>query len=297
MQDLNDMYLFAKVVEHGGYSSAARLLGVPVSKLSRRIADLENSLGVRLLNRTTRKVSVTEIGHTFYRHCAALVAEASAAKDAVDRTTSQPQGLIRISCPVGVLQNNVANILSAYLAANPLVRAYVEATPRRVDVVEEGFDLALRVRIPPFEDSELVVRPLAIAESVLAASPKFFAAHGRPQTVQDIANLPTLSMAQAGEKHTWNFIGPDGKEVSVTHIPRLSIDDFHTLRVAMLDGVGISAVPKELVAADLLAGRLEEVLHGYAPPRGVFQAVFPSRRGLVPAVRGFVDALVEGFKQ
>ncbi|WP_345250549.1 LysR substrate-binding domain-containing protein [Pigmentiphaga soli] len=296
MQDLNDMFLFSKVVEHGGYSAAARALGMPVSKLSRRIASLERELGVRLLNRTTRKVSLTDIGHTYYQHCAAVAAEARAAQDAIDRTSSQPQGLIRVSCPVGLLQSNVTDILIAYQVRYPLVRVHLEATSRRVDVVEEGFDVALRVRQPPFENSELVVRPLAGAASTLVASPEFLARHGRPATIEDLSALPTVSMAQAGDRYSWTFKAPDGRDVSVSHTPRLATDDLATLRQAVLAGVGIGLVPLHLVASHLQQGALEAVLPGYTLPYSVVQAVFASRRGLVPAVREFVDALVQGFE-
>ncbi|MDX3905372.1 MAG: LysR substrate-binding domain-containing protein [Pigmentiphaga sp.] len=295
MQDLNDMYLFAKVVEHGGYTAASQALGIPVSRISRRIAMLEEGLGVRLLNRTTRKISVTEIGQTYYQHCAALVAEAAAAREAVDRTTSQPQGLIRFSCPVGLLHSDIAAIVADYLDQYPLVRVQIDATSHRVDVVEEGFDLALRVRQPPFEDSELVVRPLATARMVLVATPDFFRKYGEPQDVGDLARLPTLSMVQAAEKHIWRFAGPDGREVSVGHVPRLSVDDLTTLRAATLQGLGLACLPWYLVAADVEGGQLRVTLPQYSPPEGIVQAVFPSRRGLVPAVRQFLDALVAAY--
>lgn len=297
MQDLNDMYLFAKVVEHGGYTATARALGIPVSRISRRIAALENELGVRLLHRTTRKISVTEIGQTYYQHCAALAAEAAAAREAVDRTTSKPQGLIRFSCPVTLLHSDIGAIVANYLEQYPQVRVQIDATSRRVDVVEEGFDLALRVRTPPLEDSELVVRPLSSSRLVLVATPDFFARHGEPQDIRDLERLPTLSMMQAAERHVWRFVGPDGAEVSVGHVPRLSVDDLNTLRSTALQGLGIACLPWSLVVADVEAGLLHVTLARYSPPEGIVQAVFPSRRGLVPAVRGFLDALVAAYSR
>ena len=159
MHDLNAMYLFAKVVEHGGYTAAARALGMQTSKISRHVTDLEKALGVRLLNRTTRRMSVTDVGQTFYQHCAALVAEAQAATEIIDRTRSVPQGTVRMSCPVPLLETDVAAIVSRYLVENPLVRVHIDATSRRVNVIEEGVDVALRVRRPPLEDSGLAMRP------------------------------------------------------------------------------------------------------------------------------------------
>lgn len=296
MHDLNDMYLFAKVVEQGGYSAAARHLGMQVSRLSRRISELEASLGVRLLNRTTRKISLTDVGNTFYQHCIALVAEAQAARDTIDRTRAEPQGLVRISCPVGLLQSNVAAIVTRFLLEKPLVRVYVEATNRRVEVVEEGFDIALRVRNLPLEDSNLAVRMLANTELILIGSPGLLAQHGRPQQIADLSRYPTLSMTRPGDKYTWQFTRLDGSIEAVSLLPRLATDDFVTLHRAALIGLGITYLPKFMVQQDLASGALEHVLPELTIPQGVVHALFPSRRGLVPAVRDFIDALVEGFR-
>lgn len=295
MHDLNDMYLFAKVVEQGGYSAAARHLGMQVSRLSRRINDLEGSLGVRLLNRTTRKISLTDVGQTFYQHCVALVAEAQAARDAVDRTRAAPQGLVRLSCPVGLLHSNVAGIVARFLADKPLVRIHVEATNRRVDVVEEGFDIALRVRSLPLEDSNLAVRTLANTELILLGSPSLFALHGKPQQPADLGRFPTLSMTRPGDRYSWEFTRSDGSVETVAHLPRLATDDFVTLHRAALNGIGLTYLPKFMAQQDLASGALEHVLPELTIPQGVVHALFPSRRGLVPAVREFIDALVEGF--
>src|SRR5258706_2154742 len=161
MHDLNDMYMFAKVIEHGGYSAASRALGIATSKLSRRVSELERRLGVHLVNRTTRSISLSDTGETFYRHCLAMVAEAEAAREAIERTRSKPQGLVRVSCPVGLLLSEVGAIIARFMAENPAVRINLDGTNRRVDVINEGFDLAVRVRIPPLEDSDLALRPLA----------------------------------------------------------------------------------------------------------------------------------------
>lgn len=295
MQDLNAMYLFAKVVEHGGYTAAARVLGLQTSKLSRRISDLENELGVRLLNRTTRKMSLTEVGHTYYAHCAALVAEAESAKESVDRTRASPQGLVRVSCPVPLMHSNVGLIVSHYLRDNPDVRVHVEATNRRVDLIEEGFDVAIRVRSPPLEDSGLAIRPLDTADTALVASPSLFTHRPRPTVPAELSQFATLTMDRAAERHTWRFVAPDGSMVSVAHVPRLVTEDFQSLRQAALDGVGITYVPTYMAQFDIDTGRLERLLPEYTLPIGIVHAVFPSRRGLVPAVRTFIDALVAGF--
>src|ERR1700739_1971065 len=157
-KDLNNLYFFAKVVGCGSYTAAAEVLGMQTSKLSRRIGTLEKELGVRLLNRTTRKLSLTEAGKTLHRHCVALISEAEAAKDAINQTLSSPRGLVRVSCPTGLLQGGVADILAQFLAAYPQVQVALEATNRRVDVIDEGIDIAIRVRLPPLDESALAMR-------------------------------------------------------------------------------------------------------------------------------------------
>ena len=296
MDDLNDMYMFAKVIEHGGYSAASRALGIATSKLSRRVSELERRLGVHLVNRTTRSISLSDTGETFYRHCLAMIGEAEAAREAIERTRSAPQGLVRISCPVGLLHSDIAAMLARFMADNPAVRLSLEATNRRVDVVEEGIDVAVRVRLPPLEDSELAVRPLGKSRMVLVCSRWFIAQHGKPTSAGDLSNLPTLSMARPGNKFSWHFVADEGAEVEVPHAPRLSTDDLATLRTAALEGIGIALLPDSLIRKDLADGSLVEVLPDLKVVPGVVHAVFASRRGLIPAVRALIDALAAGFQ-
>jgi len=295
VQDLNNLYFFAKVVDFGSYTAAAKALGLQTSKLSRRIAALETELGVRLINRTTRRLSLTEAGKTFYRHCLALLDEAQAAKDAMSQILASPQGLVRISCPTGLLQGGVADILAGFLAKHPRVRVALDATNRRVDVVDEGLDIAMRVRKPPLEDSDLVIRAFGPDEMILAASPELIAVHGNPQTLEDIGRIPTLSMASAGESSTWRFLGIDGEPAELTHSPRLQTDDLFTLRRAALLGIGAVLIPRLIVAKDLEGGALIRLLPSLKAHTGLMHAIFPSRRGMVPAVRSLLDFLSEGL--
>src|SRR6266436_8653757 len=293
VQDLNNLYFFAKVVDFGSYTAAAKALGLQTSKLSRRIAALETELGVRLINRTTRRLSLTEAGKTFHRHCLALLDEAQAAKDAMSQILASPQGLVRISCPTGLLQGGVADVLARFLAKQPRVRIALDATNRRIDVVDEGLDIALRVRKPPLEDSDLAMRAFGPDEMILVASPEFIAAHGEPRTLEDIAQMPTLSMGSADERSTWRFVGMDGEPAELTHSPRLCTDDLFTLRRAALQGIGAVLVPRLLVAKDLERGALIRLLPSLKGHVGIVHAVFPSRRGMVPAVRALLDSLAE----
>src|SRR3990167_10152577 len=158
MDDLNDLYYFAQVVEYGGFAPAGRALNLPKSKLSRRVSLLEERLGVRLLQRSPRHFSVTELGQEYYRHCLAMLVEAQAAQEVIERTRSEPQGIVRLSCPTPLLHYRIADLLSGFMLENPRVQVQLEATNRRVDVIAEGLDLALRVRFPPLENSDLVMR-------------------------------------------------------------------------------------------------------------------------------------------
>jgi DNA-binding transcriptional LysR family regulator len=293
--DLNDLYLFATVVDSGSYTAAGEALDMHTSKLSRRIGALETELGVRLLNRSTRKLSLTEAGKTLHRHCVALIAEAEAARDAIDQTLTAPRGLVRCTCPTGLLQGGVADILARYLVEFPEVRVALQATNRRVDVVDEGIDIALRVRLPPLEDSDLAMRSFGPSEMILVGSPAFVAAYGLPQSLADIGRMPTLSTGAVGKEITWHFLDAETSAVQLTHNPRLSADDFFAVRRAALLGVGVARLPSLLAKDDLSTGALVRLLPSLSSLSGVVHAVFPSARGMVPAVRALLDALSAGF--
>ena len=295
-KDLNNLYFFAKVVDCGSYTAAAEMLGMQTSKLSRRIGALERELGVRLLNRTTsKKHSLTEAGKTLHRHCVALIAEAEAAKDAINRTLSSPRGLVRVCCPTGLLQGGVADILAQYLATHTEVQVALEATNRRVDVVDEGVDIAIRVRLPPLDESDLAMRSFGPSDMILVGSPALVAAYGHPQTITDIARMPTLSTGTLGKAQTWHFVDGDSTPAELVHNPRLSANDFYTVRRAALRGVGVARLPALLARDDLSRGALVRLLPSLSSRSGVVHAVFPSRRGMVPAVRSLLDALSQGF--
>jgi len=294
--DLNDLRLFAHVVEHGSFTAAARSLGAQTSKLSRRIRALEEELGVRLLNRTSRSLSLTETGRQFHQHCVALVAESKAAKDIVDQTRTRPQGTVRISCPVALLNSGVSSIISRYIEDNPQVQVLLDATNRRVDVVEEGLDFAIRVRLPPLENTDLAVRQLGLSVQILVASPELAARHPAPSSTESLKEWPTLSMASGSEKFVWNLTNANGQVTSWTHQPRLATDDLASLRIAAIGGLGVAVLPREQVGADIRAGTLRHLLPDLSTTPGLVHAIFPTRRGMVPAVRHLLDALVAGFE-
>lgn len=297
MEDLNDLVYFAEVVNRGGFAAAGRALNLPKSRLSRRVAELEARLGVRLLQRTTRKLSLTAVGEQYYRHCVALRESAQAAQDVVSQAQTEPRGTIRVACPVTLAQTTLGPILPQFLARYPQVRVDMRVSNRAVDLVEEGFDVALRVR-PTLEDSgSLVIKNFATTATLLVASPAQLARQGRPRSVADLAQLDTVSMGRTGERATWNLIGPDGESYAFQHQPRYVADDLATLKYAVLRGTGLCVLPDYMCADELRERLLVQVLPGWAPPPGIFHAVFPSRRGLVPAVRKFLDFLGETIER
>lgn len=295
MQDLNDLYYFVQVVDHGGFAPAGRAIGVPKSKLSRRVAQLEKHLGVSLIHRSTRNIAVTELGQAYYEHCAAMLVAAEAAQETIDRSIAEPRGLIRMSCPPGLLCFVVAEHLSTFMTRYPGVRVELEASGRRVDVVREGFDLAVRVRFPPLEDSELSARMLSRSPQRLMAAPALFERYPQPTVPGDLNGLPSLDLVWPNQNHTWRLDGPDGASTQIDHRPRLVTDDLISLRRAALAGLGIVQLPLLVGGHDINGGALVDVLPGWAPRSGVVQAVFPSRRGLLPAVRALIDHLANSF--
>ncbi len=296
MRDLNDLYYFVQVVEHGGFSRAGEALGIAKSKLSRRIALLEERLGVRLIQRSTRKFSVTELGQDFYRHSLAMVVEADAAHEVIERTRTEPQGIVRVSCPSALLYFLVADMLTKYMAAHPRVQVQLESTNRQVDVIGEGFDVALRVRFPPFDDSGLVMRVLGDSTQRLVINPSVLGDRNGRLTLEDLGRLPSVDWGPAGREHVWNLHGPDGATADVHHTPRLVTDDLVAMRFAALNGVGIAQLPTLLIQEDLKSGNLVEAIPQWHPRSGIVHAVFPSRRGLLPSVRSLLDSLAAEFQ-
>jgi len=295
MKDLNDLYYFVQVVDHRGFAPAGRALGMPKSKLSRRIALLEERLGTRLIQRSTRRFAVTETGQTYYGHCKAMLVEADAADEAIALTHAEPCGIVRMTCPVALLDARIADMLAAFMVANPRVEIHLEETNRRVDVVGEGIDVAVRVRPLPIEDSELVMRVLAERGQCLVASPRLLA-NGIPQAPADLAGLPSMDLGLPAHEHVWNLIGPDGTQAAIRHQPRLVTRGMLALRAAAVAGVGVVQLPTMMVREQIERGELVRVIPGWAPRREIIHAVFASRRGLLPAVRALVDFLADRFQ-
>ena len=292
MQDLNDLYYFVQVVDHRGFAPAARALGLQKSKLSRRIALLEERLGVRLIQRSSRHFAVTEVGQDYYRHCTAMLVEAEAAQAAIDQVTVEPRGVVRMSCPTGLLYFQFAELIARFMAQYPKVEIHLESSNRRVDVVGEGIDIAIRVRRPPLQATDLVMRKLDERGQWLVASPDLLARHKLSAPV-DLAAMPSLSMGPPQGEHRWQLQQAGGAKAEVIHHPRLVTDDMAVLRQAAIAGIGVVHLPALVVWEDFQAGRLRPALTDWRPRSEIVHAVFASRRGLLPSVRILLDFLAD----
>lgn len=296
MQDLNDLYYYVQAVDHGGFAPAGRALGIPKSKLSRRIAELEERLGVRLIQRSTRHFAVTEAGQTYYMHCKAMLVEAEAAQEAIDTLKAEPRGVIRVTCPIPLLSTYAGPMLAEFMARYPHVIVYLEATNRRIDLVSESVDVALRVRPLPLEDSDLAMRVLADLSQCLVASPALVQRFGFPLAPTALTGWPSLGLGAAQQIHSWVLHGPDGAHVTHHHLPRFVTTDMIALRDAAVAGVGVVQLPVIVARDQLEAGLLVRLVPDWAPRREIIHAVFPSRRGLLPSVRTLIDFLSQRFE-
>jgi DNA-binding transcriptional LysR family regulator len=297
MQNLNDLYLFAQVVDHGGLAAAGRAIGIPKSKLSRRVGELEARLGLRLIQRSSRRFAVTEIGQEYYRHCLAMLVEAEAAQEVIDRSRSEPQGIVRVSAPPALVCFQVGDMIARFMAANPRVSVHLESTSRRVDLISDGIDVAIRVRVPPIEETDHVMRVLGPSEQRLVASPGCLAQLKTPAVPASLGELPSVGFGPPQREHVWQLEGPEGATAAVPYAPRLITDDIAQLRSAALLGVGVTQLPAMVVDADIANGALVDILPDWRPRAGVVHAVFPSRRGLLPVVRSLIDHLAREYAQ
>ncbi|UQY34002.1 LysR family transcriptional regulator [Pseudomonas fulva] len=297
MEDLNTLYYFTQVVEHGGFAPAGRALDIPKSKLSRRIALLEERLGVRLLQRTSRHCSLTEIGQEYYQRCVAMRVEAEGAAEVIERNRSEPRGLVRLACPTTLLNSWVGPMLTRFMLRYPAVELFIESTNRRVDVLHEGFDIALRVRFPPLENTDMVMKVLGNSRQCLVGRPDFLKQLPEGFQPADLSALPSLHWGGSQRDYQWELFGAENAKLVIPHRPRMVTDDLIALRHGALAGVGIAHVPRVAVREDLEAGTLVEMLPGWEPKCGIVHAIFPSRRGLLPSVRTLIDFLAEEFGQ
>lgn len=289
MQDLNDLMVFAAVVEHGSFTTAARALGIAKSQVSHRIAKLEERLDLRLVQRTTRKLKVTDVGQQYYRHCRAILVEAGHAQRVADQAHDAPSGQVRVCCPSLLGELMLGPVVADFMRAFPEVALIMDAGTRGVDLIEGGYDVVFRVRTR-IEDSRMVARSFGLDPQVLVAAPQLLDGC-MPQSPEQLAGLPSLaiSLPVSSRHHLWELSRRGHRRSAVEHHPRLVTDDLLTLKRATVQGLGMTVLPRFLCRGELEDGTLQEVLPDWQPAPANVHAIYPSRQGLSSAVRGFLD--------
>ena len=281
---------FVETVDTGSFASAARRLRRSRSRISKQVAELEEQTGVRLFDRTTRRVSLTEGGQLYLERCRRVLDELDAAESALDRMRVEPRGRLRVSAPLSFGVLHLAPFLPAFLQQFPQIRLDLSLNDRHVDLIEEGFDLAIRIGNLP--DSSFRARKLATDRRVVCGSPDYFRRYPPPRTPEDLVRHNCLTYSQAGRDDIWRFSGPEG-ESKVRVEGNIRIDNGDALRLAALEGVGLVFVPTFIVGRDLQMGRLRSVLTEYNGNEIAIQALYPGGQHTPTKVQAFVNFLVQ----
>jgi DNA-binding transcriptional LysR family regulator len=291
--DLNDFYFFVHVVDKGGFTAAGRALHIPKSTLSHRMQQLEDRLGVRLLNRTPRHFGMTSPGRDFYQHAVALLREAELAETMILDRLSEPSGVVRCTAGVATMQFAMSGMIIDFLRQNPKVDVIAHATDRTVDIIGETFDVAVRAHSNPLPDSNLVQRNLVAAPWYLFAGAEYVATHGAPNTPEELRSRPSLFMMRLGVDAVWHLrpVSGEGTPIVMQLAPRLMSDDMVGLQKAAMQGLGIVALPSYICKAAVDSGELVRVLPGWIAGDSMLTALLPYRKGLLPSVRIFLEHL------
>jgi DNA-binding transcriptional LysR family regulator len=296
MLNLNDFFYFVQVVERGGFTAAGRTLDMPKSTLSYRMQQLESELGVRLLNRTSRRFAPTQAGEEFYKHALSMVRAAEEAEALVRQRVKVPSGVIRFTAAIGTAQFAVREILMRFMQDYPRISLVEQVTSRQVDLLAENIDVAIRAHSGALPDSTLVRRTLATAPWILVAGTEVLKKKRPPQAPQDLEQYPSLAVWRANIAPAWRLqtqsrAHASRSEVILPLTPRLISNDMSTLKRAAAEGMGIVALPAYICKSELRCGELIRVLPGWIADESTFSALLPHRRGLLPAIRTFVDYL------
>lgn len=294
MDRLTSLTVFVRVVDSGGFSAAARRLNMSTTMVSNHVQALEDHLSVRLLNRTTRKVSLTDTGKAYYERCVQILAELEEADSIAGALHSTPRGTLRLHTTVALV-GFLAPVISEYLERYPEVSVDLDIGERMVDLVEEGVDLVIRAAPPP--DSSLIVRRLTPWRHILCCSPSYLEKHPAPRRAEDLAQHNCLRYAFYPFGDEWRFTGPDGKPVAVRIGGNLLTTSAEMLRYQVLNGGGIFLAPSFVVGEDVKAGRLVRLLEDHQPPEFAINAIYPHRHHLSTKVRSFLDLVVDRFAE
>ena len=293
MDSLNAMEVFVRVVQAGSFSEAARNLNLTPSAVSKQVSRLEDRLGARLINRTTRRLGLTEEGSAFFERAQRILTDVEEAEQAVSHLHGAPRGTLKRNAPVVFGHAHIAPLLPGYLAKHPEMRIDLSTNDRFVDLLEEGLDLV--IRIGELSDSSLIARKLAVTRRVVVASDGYLKARGRPQQPRDLAHHNSLVFLYRAVRNVWRFEGPEGP-VSVEVRGDVETNSIEVILELLLAGHGVALMPTWLVGEHLRDGRLVQLMEDYVYPDAQIYAVYPPGRHLSPKVRSFVDYLVQHFK-
>ena len=287
--DLNDYFYFAHVVEKGGFAAAGRALALPKSLLSRHVKQLEDRLGVLLIQRTSRQFVVTDVGRAFYLRARAALDEMEAAEAEVRCHTDTLSGRVRLSCSVGMAQYALRDLLTRFLQENPGVEVVQNVTNQQVNLVEAGIDIALRGHVGPLPDSTLIQRTVARAPWFLFAGPTYLEGAGTPATPEDLSSHAGLKAGWRPERGEWSLLGPKSARYTVHFRPRLCSDDMSTLKRAAVAGLGIVSLPGYVCREELQTGELVRVLPDWLAADAKISLLKPTSRGALPVVRALTE--------
>jgi DNA-binding transcriptional LysR family regulator len=292
MDRFTSMQVFVKVVELGSFSAAADALQMSPQFVGKHVQRLEQHLGLQLLQRTTRRQSLTDFGRLYVDRAKAILLELEQAEDLAAQTRAQPMGRLRINAPVSFGMNTLAPLLPRYMKRHPLIEVDLTLSNRSVDLVEDGYDAVFRVGA--LQDSGLIARALAPYQLVVCASPAYLRKRGKPKSPSDLQAHDCLGFAHTELRTHWTFDGPDGRQVIPVR-SRLMTDHGEPLLHAALAGLGIILQPLELVATSLQEGKLIQVLPGYSVPSRPLHLVYAPDRQLTPKLRSFIEFAREAF--
>lgn len=294
--DLGVIRAFVAVAEAGGFVGATKATGLTRSALGKAVARLEAHLGTRLLQRTTRHVALTQEGEVFHERCVQILADLQEAEASVRQDKPEPRGTLRLTLPDAFGRLRVLPILQEYMAAWPALNLEVSFTDRSVDLIDEGYDLAIRIGGMP-SDSRLVVRVVARSTAILSAAPCYLELRGKPETHFDFVRHDQLMFGGRAQSTHWKLKGPTGGDVTIANQSRFRFDSGEAIRDAAVSGIGIAYLPEFLVEADIAAGRLVPLLPNYGTEKIAIHAIYASRRHLSAKIRVLIDLLVKRLAQ
>ncbi|MFW1952409.1 LysR substrate-binding domain-containing protein [Acinetobacter beijerinckii] len=297
MNSFDDFHYFYLVVKHGGFSAASEAENISKSKLSRRIIELENKFNVNLIQRTTRHFKVTELGQEFYDECCKVIAQVECAENVLLKQKSEPQGLVKISCPPLMMHFQIRKLLNQFLKTYPKVEIALELTSRRVDVLHDDIDIAIRTSFEPNEDSSLIIRDVIQTEHCLVAAPELL--QGKQIThYSELSGYPSVALGIQKNQYIWHLCGVNHDEiVDVPYSPRVRSNDLAGVYYAVSDGLGIADLPYLTVQADIEKGKLIHILPEWKSNRGTVQLVYASRKGQRLVVEKLLEMLIENLRR